>query len=103
MMDRLQIDMGAAPHPDTLARVHRDGFATPPFFSTVLARRGNEILGYALYWQTHDTELAERGLLLSDIYVAPEARGHGIGDSLMGETARRAEAAGRRLSHLAGL
>ncbi len=92
MMDLLQIDMGAAAHPDTLARVARDGFA-PPFFSTVLARRGNEILGYALYWQTHDTELALRGLLLSDIYVAPEARGRGIGDSLMGETARRAEAA----------
>jgi GNAT superfamily N-acetyltransferase len=31
---------------------------------------------------------------LSDIYVEPEARGRGIGDSLMGEVARRAGAAG---------
>lgn len=96
MMDRLQIDMGAAAHPDRLARVQRDGFATLPFFSTVLARRGGDILGYALYWPTHDTEIAERGLLLSDIYVVPKARGRGIGDSLMGETARRAAEAGAR-------
>jgi GNAT superfamily N-acetyltransferase len=94
MMDRLQIDMGAEAHADTLARVRRDGFAKPPFFSALLAREGGEARGYALYWPTHDTELARRGVLLSDIYVAPEARGRGIGDSLMGAVARRAEAAG---------
>jgi ribosomal protein S18 acetylase RimI-like enzyme len=94
LMDRLQRDMGYAPHPGTLGRVQRDGFAAPPFFSTILARDAGAIVGYALYWPTHDTELAERGLLLSDIYVAPEARGRGIGDGLMGEVARRAEDAG---------
>lgn len=94
LMDRLQTDMGAEANPQSLARVRRDGFARPAFFSTLFARAGEKILGYALYWPTHDTELARRGMLLSDIYVAPETRGRGIGDSLMGEVARRAAAAG---------
>jgi len=94
MMDRLQQSMRTPVHPDTLARVRRDGFGEPRFFSVLFAREGNRVQGYALYWPTHDTELAQRGILLSDIYVEPEARGRGIGDSLMGEVARRAAAAG---------
>ena len=38
--------------------------------------------GYALAFQTYSTFLARRGLFLEDLFVAPQARGQGLGRAL---------------------
>lgn len=93
-MDRLQIDLGGDPHPHARARVERDGHSTPAFFQTIFARNGAAALGFAVHWPTYDTGLGCRGLLISDLYVVPAARGRGVATALIGELARRARAIG---------
>lgn len=47
------------------------------------ARRGDELLGYAcLYWTFTSLVPAEM-VLMNDLYVVPEARGEGVGRSLI--------------------
>lgn len=96
LMDALQRDQARTPHPETLARVRRDGFGEPAFFDAILVRANGQpdAIGYALHWPTYDTEDGQRGVLLSDLYVAPEARGRGIATGLIGEVARRLQQKG---------
>jgi ribosomal protein S18 acetylase RimI-like enzyme len=84
------------PPPDAEARLRDDGFGADPAFTAVIAERAGVALGYALYWPTHDTESAARGLWLSDLYVAPGARRDGVGRILMAALARAAIDSGAR-------
>lgn len=96
LMEALQRDQAREPHPETLVRLRRDGFGDRAFFTAMLARiegRADPV-AYALHWPTYDTEDGQRGILLSDIYVAPEARGRGIATALLGSLARERDAAG---------
>ena len=52
--------------------------------------------GYALFWPTYHTESAARGGWLSDLYMLPNARRHGIARRLMAEVAARTAAWGGR-------
>ena len=55
----------------------------------VLARLDTQPVGFALFFHNYSTFLAKNGLYLEDLYVTPEARGHGVGRAV--------------LRHLAGL
>jgi|SRR5689334_14222832 len=58
------------------------------------AWRGDELLGYAcLYWTFTSLVPAEM-VLMNDLYVAPEARGEGIGRSLIEASAKIARERG---------
>ncbi len=72
------------------ARVREDGFGASPAFSVIIAERDGEAVGYALYQPFYNTDLACRGLWLSDIFVVEEARGRRIGRKLLAAVARRA-------------
>ena len=63
-------------------------FAAAPRFRVLIAENGGEILGYALFYPSYDTDHAARGFYLQDLYVRPESRGAGIGRSLMRHLAR---------------
>ena len=64
------------------------GFGASRRFQAVLAERDGELLGYALFYPSYDTDHAARGLYVQDLYVVPEARGRGIGRALMAAVGR---------------
>lgn len=78
------------------ARFSADGFGPDPAFTAVIAEHAGLPAGYALFWPTYDTESAMRGGWLSDLYMLPQARRHGIARRLMAEVAARTAAQGGR-------
>jgi ribosomal protein S18 acetylase RimI-like enzyme len=86
------LDIGLPQRPGAAARFRADGFGRDPAFTAVIAERAGSPVGYALFWPTYDTESACRGGWLSDLYVAPEARGQGAARQLLAEVARRTAA-----------
>jgi GNAT superfamily N-acetyltransferase len=72
----------------TLARVRRHGFGRRRYFETLICSRGRTPVGFALYFFTYSTFLARPSIWLEDLFVVPEARGHGAGKALLRELAR---------------
>jgi len=72
----------------TTARLRAHGFGPSPYFRTLICRRGNQAVGFTLYFFTYSTFLAQPTLYVEDIYVLPEARGQGAGKALLSELAR---------------
>ena len=70
--------------------VQRDGFGPEPAFQSLLAELANRPVGYAIYHSAYDSERGGRSLWLVDLYVAPEARGSGLGKALMAKVAQSA-------------
>ena len=89
-------DIGLPPVADAADRLRADGFGAAPAFGAVIAERDGKACGYALYWPTYDTDSASRGGWLSDLYVVPEVRRHGIARRLVAEVAARSAARGAR-------
>jgi len=58
-------------------------FADQPKAFALMAEEDGEAIGFAVYFFNYSTWLGEYGLYLEDLYVTPEARGHGGGLALM--------------------
>jgi GNAT superfamily N-acetyltransferase len=58
-------------------------FGPDPAAEVILAYAGSEPVGFALYFLTYSTFLAQRGLYLEDLFVRPEWRGRGVGRGLL--------------------
>ncbi|HEU4959200.1 MAG TPA: GNAT family N-acetyltransferase [Sphingomonas sp.] len=56
----------------------------------VIAERGGAAVGFALFFHNFSTWTGRKGLYLEDLYVAPEARGSGVGTALLRHLARLA-------------
>jgi len=52
-------------------------------YSLCVAEAGGRVIGYALYFFTYSTFLAQPSLYLEDLFVHPDARGRGIGERFM--------------------
>ncbi len=65
-------------------------FGEHPFAEVVLASVENETVGFAVFFTTYSTYLAEPGLYLEDLFVKPQARGKGVGSALLTYLARLA-------------
>ncbi len=63
-------------------------FAEPRYAECVIARFGDEAVGFALFFHNYSTFAARPGLYLEDLYVLPEHRGHGVGRELLRHLAR---------------
>ncbi len=85
----------AAHHGEALERgveaLERYGFGPAALFRTLLAERGEEPLGFALYYPDFSTLRGRPGVMLQDIYVRPEARGLGMGRRLLAAVMRDAQ------------
>jgi GNAT superfamily N-acetyltransferase len=69
-------------------------FGSKPAAEVLLADSNGEWVGFALFFPTYSTFLAQPGLYLEDLYVKPHARGKGFGKALLAELARIAVARG---------
>src|SRR4051794_40955931 len=72
----------------------RDGFGENPAFRGLIAERGNEILGYALYSFEYSTDTGRRNLFIHDLFVRGVYRGQGIGEAFMKRLTEICQAAG---------
>jgi len=63
-------------------------FGARPAAEVLIAERGSEALGFALFFTSYSTFLAKPGLYLEDLFVRPAARGAGVGGALMAACAK---------------
>ena len=65
-------------------------FGADPSASVVLAVQGRDVVGFALWFRSYSTFLAQPGIYLEDLFVFPSHRGRGVGRRLLAHLARRA-------------
>jgi GNAT superfamily N-acetyltransferase len=63
-------------------------FGAHPAAEVLLANMDGARVGFALFFSTYSTFLAQPGIYLEDLYVQPHARGKGAGVALLAELAR---------------
>jgi GNAT superfamily N-acetyltransferase len=62
-------------------------FGARPAAEVVIGYAGDEPAGFALFFQNYSTFLAQPGIYLEDLFVAPEWRAHGFGRRLLAHLA----------------
>jgi GNAT superfamily N-acetyltransferase len=86
--DEAELRRALFPGPGDLADPCRPGA------EVVIAELAGKPVGFALFFHNFSTFLARRGIYLEDLFVRPEARGHGVGRALLEHLARLAIARG---------
>jgi GNAT superfamily N-acetyltransferase len=82
----------------TEERLSQALFGERPAAEALIAERGSEAVGYALFFPTFSSFLATRGVWLEDLFVRPSHRGAGVGRALLSAVAARTcERGGERL------
>jgi len=71
------------------ADIVRELFGTSPKVFCEIAEWDGEAVGFALWFYTFSTFLGRHGIWLEDLFVAPAARGRGVGKGLLRHLARR--------------
>jgi GNAT superfamily N-acetyltransferase len=67
----------------TEARLRETLFGVKPAAEVLLAHWDGECAGFAVFFPTYSTFLAQPGLYLEDLFVKPHLRGKGIGFALL--------------------
>lgn len=73
--------------------VLRDGFGPAPQFRAQIAEVDGAAVGLSLYMPHYSTTLAAPGIYIQDLYIAPAARGLGLGRWMLMASARDGNAA----------
>lgn len=63
-------------------------FTEHPAAEVIIASVDGQPQGFALFFHNYSTFLAQRGIYLEDLFVKPDARGHGVGHALLSALAR---------------
>lgn len=82
----------------TAESVDRDIFGADPSIEALIGELDGRSVAYAFFHGAYESGWAARGLYVSDLFVAPEGRRHGVARALMAAIAREAKA--RKKSYL---
>lgn len=74
----------------TEEQLHAGLFGSRPSAEVVIARVGEEVAGFALFFHNFSTFVGKPGLYLEDLYVRQHFRGQGCGEALLRHLARLA-------------
>ena len=66
----------------TEEKLERTLFGAKPVAEALIAHLDEEPAGFALFFHSYSTFLAQPGLYLEDLFVKPEFRGRGVGQAL---------------------
>lgn len=72
----------------TQSKLRETLFGSKPAAEVLLAYLDGECAGFAVFFATYSTFLAQPGLYLEDLYVKPHLRSKGIGFALLKRVAR---------------
>jgi GNAT superfamily N-acetyltransferase len=72
----------------TEALLHENLFGLAKAAEVLIAEIDSRPVGFALFFGSFSTFLARPGIYLEDLFVLPEARGHGVGKALLKAVAR---------------
>lgn len=78
------------PYRASIPDLRQAGFGTRPAFRALLAETGDALSGMALYSPVYSTMRGTAGLYVSDLWVAEEVRGQGLGRRLLADAAEDA-------------
>jgi GNAT superfamily N-acetyltransferase len=79
-------------------KLERALFGERPSAEALIAERGSEAIGYAVFFTTFSSFLCAEGVWLEDLFVRPAHRGAGVGRALLAAVAARVrERGGARL------
>lgn len=70
--------------------LHAALFGARPAAEALIAERGGQAVGFALFFTTFSTFLCKPGIYLEDVFVEPAHRGLGIGKALLRRLAQLA-------------
>jgi GNAT superfamily N-acetyltransferase len=90
MANDLNHHVGIHGRPFTPERILADGFGPRAAFTPLVAECDGALVGYAFFTPGYNTDVAARTMWLHDIFVAPAARGRGVGYALMAAVAAAA-------------
>jgi ribosomal protein S18 acetylase RimI-like enzyme len=69
-------------------------FGADPFVQGLVAENDGRIFAYSIFYPNFATFRGQLGMYLEDIYISPEFRGQGVGETMLREIARIASARG---------
>jgi GNAT superfamily N-acetyltransferase len=72
----------------TEEKLERTLFSDRPAAEALIAHLDDEPVGFALFFHTYSTFLAQPGLYLEDLFVKPEHRGRGVGQAMFRKLAQ---------------
>ena len=94
MVAALAAEEGMEPPALDPARFRRDGFGRRRRFEALVAELDGAPCGLAILTRGYDSQTAKAGVVLEDLYVAPQARRRGAGHALVAAAADLARRSG---------
>jgi ribosomal protein S18 acetylase RimI-like enzyme len=93
LANALDRDQGGEGNVHSAETVLRDGFGADPVVHFIIAIKDGAAVGYAMFSRFYNSDTAETGSYLNDLYVVPALQRAGLGRRLIAavaaETARR--------------
>lgn len=82
-------------------QIRAHGFGAAPVIEILVADKGGVLVGHTVTYKGYDIRVGQPNLVLTSLYVSPEARRAGLARQLISAVAQRAREQGCRRIHIA--